>query len=296
MCSNKVKSSSNPKSHKIKPQTRLSPVNTMSKDNISCNIASTKPSFHTWHCRLGHTYDNITKSIVQLCNDKPFNKKTDCVCSSSCLGKLHTFHFLHSQRVHSKPLEFIQTDVQGPSPTLFTNGYKYYVNFTDSYSRYTQLYLLKTKDQTLTSFKHFNSQVELQLGHKIKTIQIDGGGEFRAFTRFLAKSGITHHISCSHVHEQNGLAERKHRQITETTLTLLAHASLPFRLWDEAVRTAVFIINRLPSKAINNKVPIFVLFNKPPSYDSLKRLVAFVFLIQDHTTNVNLATSLSHAL
>jgi hypothetical protein len=34
--------------------------------------------------------------------------------------------------------------------------------------------------------------------------------------------------SCPHTHQQNGFAERKHRHIVETDLTLLAHASMPF--------------------------------------------------------------------
>jgi histone deacetylase 1/2 len=52
------------------------------------------------------------------------------------------------------------------------------------------------------------------------------------------------------VHQQNGPAERKHRHIVEVGLSLLAYASMPLKYWDEAFLTAVYLINRLPSKVI----------------------------------------------
>ena len=79
----------------------------------------------------------------------------------------------------------IRTDIWGPSPTLSTYGYKYYIHFIDNHSRYTWVYLLKAKSEALNSFRHFKTQVELQLGLKIKAIQTDGGGEHRAFAPFL---------------------------------------------------------------------------------------------------------------
>lgn len=38
--------------------------------------------------------------------------------------------------------------------------------------------------------------VQLQLNHKTKAIQADGGGEFIPFTRYLAQFGITHRLTC----------------------------------------------------------------------------------------------------
>jgi hypothetical protein len=69
-----------------------------------------------------------------------------------------------------------------------------------------------------------------------------------------------------HAHQQNGSAKRKHRYIVEVGLTLLAHASMPLKFWDEAFLTAVFLINRLPSKVIENKPPLFRLYGKHPDY------------------------------
>lgn len=82
--------------------------------------------------------------------------------------------------------------------------------------------------------------------------------------------GISHHISCPHAHQQNGSAERKHRHIVEIGLTILAHASMPLKFWDEAFLIAVYLINRLPSRVIDNDTPYFRLYGQHPDYTLLR--------------------------
>jgi len=77
-------------------------------------------------------------------------------------------------------------------------------------------------------------------------------------------------VSCPHAHQQNGVAERKHRHIVEVGLALLANASMPLKLWDEAVLTATYLINILPSKVIDFDTPSERLFKEKPDYKSLR--------------------------
>uniref|UniRef100_A0A803NT75 Integrase catalytic domain-containing protein n=1 Tax=Cannabis sativa TaxID=3483 RepID=A0A803NT75_CANSA len=79
-----------------------------------------------------------------------------------------------------------------------------------------------------------------------------------------------HRKPCPTTHEQNGIAERKHRHIVEHVLALLAHANRPLKYWDEAFRTAVYLHNRLPTPVLSQKSPIEVLFNLKPDYSILK--------------------------
>ncbi len=79
-----------------------------------------------------------------------------------------------------------------------------------------------------------------------------------------------HIASCPHTHQQNGSAERKHKHIVETDLTLLANASLSLSYWDEAFTTTCFLINRLPSPVIHNKSLFEALFHQLPDYNFLK--------------------------
>ncbi|CAI8590799.1 unnamed protein product, partial [Vicia faba] len=108
------------------------------------------------------------------------------------------------------------------------------------------------------------------LGFPIKAVQSDWGGEFRPYSKFLADLGIVHRVICPHTHHQNGVVERKHRHIVDLGLTLLSQASLPLNFWDYAFTTAVFLINRLPSSAIQFQVPCTFLFHIMPDYKFLK--------------------------
>jgi len=82
--------------------------------------------------------------------------------------------------------------------------------------------------------------------------------------------GIDHFVSCPHTPEQNGIAERKHRHIVETGLTLLAQASMPQRFWDDAFFSGIYLINRLPSSVLNFTSPFEKLFHRQPNYNMLR--------------------------
>jgi len=112
--------------------------------------------------------------------------------------------------------------------------------------------------------------VELQFNKRIKALQTEWGGEFRSFTNFLSTHGISHRQTCPHTSHQNGSIERKQRQIVETGLCLLSHASLPLKFWDHAFITAVYLINRLPTAALNFQIPYVLLFGNLLDYQFLR--------------------------
>jgi histone deacetylase 1/2 len=130
--------------------------------------------------------------------------------------------------------------------------------------------LIKRKSDVFHVFMQFQAHVERLLNHKIIHVQSDWGGEYRNLSTFFQKLGISHHVSCPHTHQQNGAAERKHRHIVETGLTLLAHASVPFRFWSDAFVTACFLINRLPTRLLHMKTPLEILLHETPDYSFFK--------------------------
>lgn len=187
------------------------------------------------------------------------------------LGKSKQLPFNKFDHVSSRPLELIHSDVW-TSPVLSINGFKSYVLFIDDFSRYSWLFPLKFKSDLFGCFVKFKCIIENQLSCKIKQLQTDGGGEYtsNSFTKFLNDSGIYHRFTCPHISQQNGIAERKHRHICETGLTLLAQSHLPSKYWVEAFHTAVYSINRLPSSVLQFEIPLTKLFNKEPDFSLLK--------------------------
>ena len=172
--------------------------------------------------------------------------------------------------MYSAPFELVFTDLWGRAPFLSTSGFSCYITFVDVFTRFTWCYLLKSKSEALSIFQQFKAMVETQFPYKIKVVQSDWGGEFRPFTNFLAQHGILHRLICPHTHHQNGMMERKHRQIVDLGLTLLAQASLPLKYWDHAFTTVVYLINRLPTSALNFEIPYVKLFGTAPDYQLLR--------------------------
>jgi histone deacetylase 1/2 len=187
------------------------------------------------------------------------------------MAKSHQLPFPISNHVSTAPLELIYTDVWGPAiPSV--GGFKYYVSFIDDFTKFTWTYFLHAKSEVEHTFLRFQKHAELLLNTKIKSVQSDWGGEYRRLHKYFLDNGIIHYISCPHTHQQNGSAERKHRHIVETGLALLAHSSMPLKFWDEAFSTAVHLINRMPTRVIDNATPLERLLGDKakPNYDLLK--------------------------
>jgi hypothetical protein len=191
------------------------------------------------------------------------------VCDACQQAKSHQLPYPKSSSVSSHPLELIFSDIWGPAPSSVGN-YKYYVSFIDDFSKITWIYLLKFKSEVFQKFNEFQTLVERLFNRKIITVQTDWGGEYEKLNSFFRKTGISHHVSCRHAHQQNGSAECKHRHIVEVGLSLLAQASMPLKFWDEAFLAATFLINRIPSKVIANSTPLERLFQIHPEYTSLR--------------------------
>ncbi|GAU19342.1 hypothetical protein TSUD_336290 [Trifolium subterraneum] len=254
---------------------RLSSNFSVVNSSIPChNALYTVPAtseFHKWHLRLGHIHSSAISTVLNLCNVPVSNKFSNESCSFCCIGKSHRLYAPLSHTVYTKPFEVVHTDLWGPAPFDSYYGYRYYITFVDTFTKYTWIYFLKQKSDALLAFKQFHALVQNQFNHTIKAVQSDWGGEFRPFTTFLQGLGILHRLTCPHTSHQNGTVERKHRQIVEMGLTMLSHASLPLKFWDHCFTQAVFIINRVPSSSLSHfKSPYHALFKSHPDYTLLK--------------------------
>ncbi|KAK9229716.1 hypothetical protein WN944_022680 [Citrus x changshan-huyou] len=98
------------------------------------------------------------------------------------------------------------------------------------------------------------------------------GGEFgsKEFQEYLLNHGIKSQKSCLGTPQQNGVAKRKHKNITELGLTMLFHVGVPKRYWAEAFSTTTWLINRLPSAILAMKSPIEKLTGKKLDSSSLR--------------------------
>jgi hypothetical protein len=192
------------------------------------------------------------------------------VCDACQLAKSHQLPYTHSIHHSTSPLEIIHSDVWGPAPSS-VGGFSYYISFIDDFSKFCWIYLMHARTDAPRIFMEFKTHVERLIDRKIKCVQSDWGGEYKKIhNTFFHSLGNTHRVSCPHTHQQNGLAKRKHHHIVETALALLAHAHIPIKFWDDAFLTTTYLINRMPTRVIDNTSPLERFFHTPPNYSMLR--------------------------
>ena len=86
------------------------------------------------------------------------------------------------------------------------------------------------------------------------------------FISFMPQHGILHQSFCAHTTQQNGVAECKNRHLIETARTFHLHYHVPFHFWGDAVLTACYLINRMPSSVLHDQIPHSLLFPDQPLY------------------------------
>jgi hypothetical protein len=128
-------------------------------------------SILTLHRRLGHI------SLVTICSLIRHNvingvKITDDNFTScdSCNYMKTTHKPIKVEHVAAPATTFgeeVHSDVWGPSPLNSLGGCRYYIMFTDDYSRYTWVQLLKTKDEAIVAYKAFVAWARTQHGATI---------------------------------------------------------------------------------------------------------------------------------
>ncbi|GJT68427.1 retrotransposon protein, putative, ty1-copia subclass [Tanacetum coccineum] len=148
-----------------------------------------------WHCHLGHI---SKKHIEKLQHDRLLNS-TDNQSFDKCVScisrKMARKPYTHQVERAKDILGLIHTDVCGPFRTVTKQGASYFVTFTDDFSRYGYVYLLKHKHEVFETFKVFQKEVENQLGKTIKSLRSDRGGEYMSqeFLDHLKEHGIIAH-------------------------------------------------------------------------------------------------------
>nr|GEW45675.1 hypothetical protein [Tanacetum cinerariifolium] len=85
-------------------------------------------------------------------------------------GKMRRKSFPHRLERATDLFGIIHTDVCGPLRDVSRQSTSYFITFTDDYSRYGYVYLLKHKHEVFETFKVFKNEVENQLGKKIKAL------------------------------------------------------------------------------------------------------------------------------
>jgi len=227
-----------------------------------------------WHLRYGHLNINGLKLLTRKNMVIGLPKVGDLeLCEACIFGKQSrkSFPVGKSWRA-SSCLELVHADLCGPMKIESLGGSRYFLLFTDDYSRMSWVYFLKFKSEAFENFKKFKALVEKQSGYNIKALRTDRGGEFLSddFNLFCDENGIRRELTSPYSPQQNGVAERKNRIVVEMARSLLNGRGLPVHFWGEAVAAAVYLLNLSPTKAVLNQTPYEAWTGRKPRVSHLK--------------------------
>nr|GEX82151.1 hypothetical protein [Tanacetum cinerariifolium] len=148
-----------------------------------------------WHCRLGH----ISKKRIEKLQHDGLIDSTDLRAFEKCIscmsGKMARKPYTHQVERAKDLLGLIHTDVCGSFKIVSRQGVSYFVTFTNDFSRYGYVYLLKHKHEVFETFKVIQKEVENQLDKTIKSLRSDRDGEYMSqeFLDYLKDHRIITH-------------------------------------------------------------------------------------------------------
>ncbi|GJZ32982.1 retrovirus-related pol polyprotein from transposon TNT 1-94 [Tanacetum coccineum] len=192
--------------------------NDINKMNSSAYLIE---SSNVWHGRLGHVNFNSMRRLIKFNSIPNFHIDSKYKCETCVEAKLTRTSFKSVKRT-TEPLDMIHTDICDLKSLPTKGGNKYFITFIDDCTKYCYVYLLKSKDEAIDKFVLYKTEVENQLGKKIKVVRSDRGGEYVApFAELCAKHGIRHEFTAPYSPQQNGIAERKNRTLKEMVTAML---------------------------------------------------------------------------
>ncbi|XP_076395897.1 uncharacterized protein LOC105663718 [Megachile rotundata] len=227
-------------------------VNTVSQKKYS--------DIEIWHQRLGHLnlkdlhLMSKTQAVsgFKLKNNSEFSNCEICITQ-----KLTSSPFTSRDSRSKQRFDIIYSDLCGPMRVSSIGGARYFMTLIDDYTRWCEVYFLKSKDEATSKLIEYKNFVENQTGLKVKAFHSDNGKKFcnSEMDQILKNCGIQRRLTIPHIPEQNGIAECKNRTLIERARCLLAQSGLPTYFWAEAINTSNYIRNRCITKILNEHTP-----------------------------------------
>lgn len=123
---------------------------------------------------------------------------------------------------------------------------------------------MSEKYEVANLFKKFLSMIETQFQTNIGILRIDNGTEYfnEVLGSFLREKGIHHQSTCVDTPQQNGVVERKNKHLLEVSRAIMFSMHVPKYFWSDAVLTALYLINRMPTRVLNYSTPLDYLKKK----------------------------------
>jgi hypothetical protein len=236
----------------------------------TCFQTSNQDLSWLWHYRFGHLNFSGLKTLQkkEMVRGLPQINDPSNVCEECVTAKQHRESFPKESTWRANHiLQLVHSDICGPLNPTSNSHKRYFITFTDDFSRKTWVYFLVEKSETIEVFKRFKAKVEKETEKFIQCFRTDRGGEYTSneFVDVCERSGIKRQLTAAYTPQQNGVSERRNRTIMNMVRSLLASKNMPKAFWPEAVKWSVYVLNRSPTFSVKNVTPEEVWSGQKPT-------------------------------
>ena len=140
---------------------------------------------------------------------------------------------------------------------------------------------MKNRAELFSIFQKFHAEVRTQFNTSNRILQSDYAKEYISgpFSFFMSLHEILHQSSCAYTSQHNGVAERNNCHLVEIACTILLHHRVPQRFWGDAILATCYLINRMPSSVLHDKIPHSIIFPNQSLFCPPPRVFGCVFIL-----------------
>jgi transposase InsO family protein len=139
-----------------------------------------------------------------------------------------------------------------PLRTSAQDNFRYFITFTNDYSCYGYVYLMKNNNESFDKFKEFKNEIENQLGKRIKTLRTNRGGEYLSteFGAYLKECDIIPQLTPPRTSQWNSVSERRNRTLLDMVRSMMCQTKFPLYFWGHTLLTITYTLNIISSKSV----------------------------------------------
>ncbi|EED13808.1 hypothetical protein TSTA_100530 [Talaromyces stipitatus ATCC 10500] len=260
------------------------PKNPIQKNNLAFELAMSsfekqtlKDTALVWHKRFGHVSTKAIEKLEQVTegavvtskkvleqNQEGFKEK----CETCEISQAHRKISRVPMTTPTRPFQVLFVDIIVMNMAI--NQDTYALHGFDPYSKFHCIVTTRTKSVNF-DLERMIEEVEHTFKTAIEEIHTDGessinGQSFKQYCQ-ARKKRLT--VTIPNTPEQNGPAEKAGAIISLRARSLIQEANLREGLWPEAMKAAVWIMNRTPVKSLGYKTPYEIVHGVKPYVGNL---------------------------
>ena len=205
------------------------------------------------HRRLGHVAHYaarmlVEKGLITGVELEPNSMASSCKSCEWGKGQRKPIQKVRVEERATAVGEEVHSDIWGPATVETINRKQYFISFTDDYSQFSNVYLVRKKDEAFSCYRKYKAWLGTQHRAIIKRLHSDRGGEYLSteFSEHLQSKGTVRRLTVHDTPEYNGLSERLNRTLMEKVRAMLHDSQLPKFLWGEALRLEPHSLSQEP--------------------------------------------------